>query len=120
LEDFLAYPIWIWALDHEDEYDETWVYPITNTRNVTDDMIDVFILLQDDEGRYYMANYYTDDECIYAIYRYDDFDFLNVSDIEEVKYPIRLKSIPNINGSKMVYFQVIKPNERCYKLMLSN
>jgi hypothetical protein len=106
LEDMLEYPIWTWALDEEEEHDETWVYPIINTENITDDMIDVMILLQDDNGQYYSANYYTDEECIDAIYQYEEFAFVELKYLEDISYPFVLYSIPKINDMERVKFKV--------------
>ena len=107
LEDMLEYPIWTWALDDEEEHDETWVYPIINTENITDDMVDVMILLQDDAGQYYSANYYTDEECIDAIYRYEEFAFVELKYLEDISYPLILYCIPKINEKERVKFIVM-------------
>jgi hypothetical protein len=113
----LKYPIWTWALDYEGEdgMDETWVYPIINTTNITDDMIDVFLILRDRDGNYYMANYYTDEECVDIIYKYVDGDFVELRQVENLKYPFSLFAIPTINQVKDVEFQVKYANNKCYR-----
>lgn len=44
------YPIWIYALDNEENYeedqDETWLEPITNSTNVTKQLVEAYILLK--------------------------------------------------------------------------
>ena len=48
LEDFQKNPIWIFALDEEEfeGQDEIWLKPVLNSTNVTSEMVEVYILLQ--------------------------------------------------------------------------
>ena len=50
LPELEKYPIWIYALDKEEEYDEnqdeSWLEPITNSTNVTNDLVEAYILLK--------------------------------------------------------------------------
>lgn len=107
LEGLLAYPIWTWALDQEEDLDETWVMPIINTVDVTEDMIDVFILLQNVEtGQYAYASYNPDVHSINTVYLHDDDDFFEIDTLDDVKYPFILKSIAKISGNEDVRFEI--------------
>lgn len=107
LEGLTAYPIWTWALDQEEDFDETWVMPIVNADNVTDDMIDVFILLQNEEsGQYAYASYYPDELSINTIYVYHEDDFIELDKLDDVKYPFVLRSIPKLCGKEDVQFEI--------------
>lgn len=56
LPELEKYPIWIYALDNEEEYDEnqdeSWLKPITNATNVTKDLVEAYILLKVKENGY--------------------------------------------------------------------
>lgn len=56
LPELEKYPIWIYALDNEEEYDEnqdeTWLKPITNSTNVTKNLVEAYILLKVKENGY--------------------------------------------------------------------
>jgi hypothetical protein len=107
IEGLLAYPIWTWALDQEEDLDETWVIPIINTDDVTDDMIDVFILLQNVEtGQYAYASYNPDVHSINTVYLHDDDDFFEIDTLDDVQYPFVLRSIPKISGNEDVRFEI--------------
>ena len=49
LPELEKYPIWIYALDREVEYDEnqdeSWLEPITNSMNITNDLVEAYIFL---------------------------------------------------------------------------
>ena len=81
--------------------DWTWVY-LPNTSDIyTDDMIDVFIILKDHEGNYFMANYYTDEEVIDAIYMYEDDDFCWIKTSGRIcNILLAYLTIPTINQVK--------------------
>ena len=51
--DFELSPIWVFALDDEDndDQDETWVKPLMSTRNLTSDWYEAYILLHTGNNR---------------------------------------------------------------------
>jgi hypothetical protein len=50
LSDLEKYPIWVFAIDHEEDYeegqDESWIAPITNSTDVGEELCDTYILLR--------------------------------------------------------------------------
>ena len=50
LSDLEKYPIWVFAIDHEEDYeegqDESWIAPITNSTDVGEELCDAYILLR--------------------------------------------------------------------------
>lgn len=58
LDDMLKYPIWIFAIDEEGEedQDETWQKPITNSSNVGKELFEAYILLNEKAQEYRLAD----------------------------------------------------------------
>ena len=112
LSDLEKYPIWIFALDNEGEYDEnqdeSWLKPITNSTNVTNVLVEAYILLQVKEngcyafGHLYVQEMVIDDLWYWNIEaeNWDQFQRLGLPS------PIHLISIPSIMDQVAVEFQV--------------
>ena len=115
LEDFLRYPIWLWDYANEGvgEQDETWIHPVVNSYDVTDDMQDAHILLRDTKNReWYVAlldvkkNQITD---LFLMTKNVDI-YINETMMKGLpKKKITLKAIPTINGESGVIFEVQVP-----------
>ncbi|WP_129588732.1 hypothetical protein [Prevotella heparinolytica] len=54
LQDMQENPIWIFALDEEEneEIDETWQKPVLNYDNVTYELVEAYILMKSSDGQY--------------------------------------------------------------------
>lgn len=118
LPELEKYPIWIFALDDEDEYDEnqdeTWVKPITNSTKVTKYLVEAYILLKVKENGYSALGRLDIKKMIL-----DDLWFWDSENNEwielqklDLTFPIHLISIPDIMDQVAVEFTFTK-NKDC-------
>ena len=102
LSDLEKYPIWVFAIDHEEDYeegqDESWIAPITNSTDVGEELCDAYILLR-----------VKGNDCP-VLAHFDDM-------LLDVPSPIHLISVPSILGQAAVEFVVNEDREsaRIYK-----
>jgi len=111
LEDFLAYPIWVWALDEEgvDGQDESWVKPMINVTDVDDQkdgtMILPLILFRVVGTNAYGAGCY---QCGFG--ELENFDLLENDDpaspryLKDIILPAIFEALPTIGGRAGVRF----------------
>ena len=115
------YPIWVFAIDHEEDYeegqDESWIAPITNSTDVGEELCDAYILLRVKGNDCPVLAHFDDmllDDLSYwdfADEKWKDFRSLDVPS------PIHLISVPSILGQAAVEFVVNEDREsaRIYK-----
>lgn len=112
LDDMLKYPIWIFAIDEEGEedQDETWQKPITNSTNVGKELFEAYILLNEKStGSYFSACISIKKLDLYdiCIWNSDSASWTPINECN-FSYPIHLFSIPSINGKKNMDFIITK------------
>lgn len=112
LDDMLKYPIWIFAIDEEGEedQDETWQKPITNSTNVGKELYEAYILLKEKStGSYFSACISLKKLDLYDICIWDSSS-AGWTPINECNllYPIHLFSIPSIKGIENMEFIISK------------
>lgn len=121
LPELEKYPIWIYALDNEENYDdnqdESWLEPITNSTNVTNDLVEAYILLKIKEndcpafGHLDIRRMQLDDLWFW--------DSVNKDWIELRKFglssPIHLISVPSIMDQATVEFTYNKDKDTADK-----
>ena len=125
LSDLEKYPIWVFAIDHEEDYeegqDESWIAPITNSIDVGEELCDAYILLKV-KGNDCPVLAHFDDMLL------DDLSYWDFADEEwkefrslDVPSPIHLISVPSIFGQVAVEFVVNEDKEsaRIYKHAIS-
>ena len=112
LSDLEKYPIWVFAIDHEEDYeegqDESWIEPITNSTDVTEELRVAYIFLKVKEndcpvfGCLDIRNMLLDDLSYwdFADENWKEFQLLSIPS------PIHLVSIPSIMGQVAVEFLV--------------
>lgn len=123
LPELEKYPIWIYALDNEEDYnecqDESWLKPIINSTNVTQELVEAYILLKVQEngcpayGHLDIQKMILDDLWFWN-FEGEDWDKLEKLDLPS---PIHLISIPSIKGQMAVEFQVDKNRDYARKLI---
>ena len=121
LSDLEKYPIWVFAIDHEEDYeegqDESWIAPITNSTDVGEELCDAYILLRVKGNDCPVLAHFDDmllDDLSYwdfADEKWKDFRSLDVPS------PIHLISVPSILGQAAVEVVVNEDREsaRIYK-----
>ena len=111
LEDFQKNPIWIYALDEEkfEGQDETWLKPVLNSTDVTSEMVEVYILLQNKEKNLYASacldikQMKLNDVAFWIEDNWQPFDRHIHSHYPDIFY-----SIPSIKNRANVCFQINK------------
>jgi len=107
IKDFLKYPIWIWALDEEEEegQDETWQKPVTDTSNVTEEIYAPSIGLKVRDTNFYgSAEYDNETGQLSAISLWGEDGWMMPGDLKDMQFPLHLIAMPAINGVKDVEF----------------
>lgn len=123
LSELEKYPIWIYALDNEENYeedqDETWLEPITNSTNVTKQLVEAYILLKIKEndcpafGHLDIQKMQLDD-LWYWDYANKDWKELRLID---VPLPIHLISNPSLLDQAAVEFIVNEDKDSANRLV---
>lgn len=110
LSDLEKYPIWVFAIDHEEDYeegqDESWIEPITNSTDVGEELCDAYILLRVKENDCPVLAHFDDmllDDLSYWDFADEDWKEFRSLDVPS---PIYLISVPSILGQAAVEFVV--------------
>lgn len=112
LEDMQINPIGIFALDEEgnEGQDETWLKPLLHTTDVTQDLVESYILLKVKNSDVYSS------ACLDIkrmklndIAFWVDNEWQSLKDLYLYEFPITLISIPSIKGESSVKFVLDKP-----------
>lgn len=121
LSDLEKYPIWVFAIDHEEDYeegqDESWIAPITNSTDVGEELCDAYILLRVKGNDCPVLAHFDDmllDDLSYWDFVDEDWKEFQSLDIPS---PIYLISVPSILEQAAVEFVVNedKKSARIYK-----
>lgn len=112
LSDLEKYPIWVFAIDHEEDYeegqDESWIAPITNSTDVGEEFCEAYILLKVKESScpvlaHFDMGYMLLDDLSYWDFADEDWKEFRSLDVPS---PIYLISVPSILGQAAVEFVV--------------
>lgn len=110
LSDLEKYPIWVFAIDHEEDYeegqDESWIAPITNSTDVGEEFCEAYILLKVKENDCPVLAHFDDmllDDLSYWDFADEDWKEFRSLDVPS---PIYLISVPSILGQAAVEFVV--------------
>lgn len=110
LSDLEKYPIWVFTIDHEEDYeegqDESWIAPITNSTDVGEELCDAYILLRVKENDCPVLAHFDDmllDDLSYWDFADEDWKEFRSLDVPS---PIYLISVPSILGQAAVEFVV--------------
>ena len=110
LSDLEKYPIWVFAIDHEEDYeegqDESWIAPITNSTDVGEELCDAYILLRVKGNDCPVLAHFDDmllDDLSYWDFADEDWKEFQSLDIPS---PIYLISVPSILEQAAVEFVV--------------
>ena len=110
LSDLEKYPIWVFAIDHEEDYeegqDESWIAPITNSTDVGEELCDAYILLKVKGNDCPVLAHFDDmllDDLSYWDFADEDWKEFQSLDIPS---PIYLISVPSILEQAAVEFVV--------------
>ena len=110
LSDLEKYPIWVFAIDHEEDYeegqDESWIAPITNSTDVGEELCDAYILLRVKGNDCPVLAHFDDmllDDLSYWDFADEDWKEFRSLDVPS---PIYLISVPSILGQAAVEFVV--------------
>ena len=110
LSDLEKYPIWVFAIDHEEDYeegqDESWIAPITNSTDVGEELCDAYILLRVKGNDCPVLAHFDDmllDDLSYCDFADEDWKEFRSLDVPS---PIYLISVPSILGQAAVEFVV--------------
>ena len=123
LSDLEKYPIWVFAIDHEEDYeegqDESWIAPITNSTDVGEEFCEAYIFLKVKENdcpvfAHFDMGYMLLDDLSYWDFVDEDWKEFQSLDISS---PIYLISVPSVLGQAAVEFVVNEDKEsaRIYK-----
>ena len=123
LSDLEKYPIWVFAIDHEEDYeegqDESWIAPITNSTDVGEEFCEAYILLKVKENdcpvlAHFDMGYMLLDDLSYWDFVDEDWKEFQSLDIPS---PVYLISVPSILEQAAVEFVVNedKKSARIYK-----
>ena len=121
LSDLEKYPIWVFAIDHEEDYeegqDESWIAPITNSTDVGEELCDAYILLRVKGNDCPVLAHFDDmllDDLSYCDFVDEDWKEFQSLDIPS---PVYLISVPSILEQAAVEFVVNedKKSARIYK-----
>ena len=123
LSDLEKYPIWVFDIDHEEDYeegqDESWIAPITNSTDVGEEFCDAYILLKVKENDCPVFAYFNMRNMLLDDLRYWDFADEDWKEFQSLDVPssIHLISVPSIFGQVAVEFVVNEDKEsaRIYK-----
>lgn len=123
LPELEKYPIWIYALDREVEYDEnqdeSWLEPITNSMNITNDLVEAYIFLKIKEndcpafGHLDIQRMQLDDLWFW------DFGNKDWIELRKLSFPspIHLISVPSIMDQAAVEFTYNKDNDTASRFL---
>ena len=110
LSDLEKYPIWVFAIGHEEDYeegqDESWIAPITNSTDVGEELCDAYILLRVKGNDCPVLAHFDDmllDDLSYWDFADEDWKEFRSLDVPS---PIYLISVPSILGQAAVEFVV--------------
>ena len=108
LQDMQKNPIWIFALDEEEneEIDETWQKPVLNYDNVTYELVEAYILMKSSDGRYDVsANLDIEEETLDDVtyWDYEQEGWVPIENIENYK-ELQFVAIPKIEKEADVIF----------------
>lgn len=106
LEDILEHPIWEYALDEEgvEGQDESWVRPIVDSTNVTEEIYSPIITIKiKDTNSYGCGEYDNDAENIVGISVNINGEWKALSEAE-LPVPVTFISIPSIDGVENTEF----------------
>ena len=110
LSDLEKYPIWVFAIGHEEDYeegqDESWIAPITNSTDVGEELCDAYILLRVKGNDCPVLAHFDDmllDDLSYWDFVDEDWKEFRSLDVPS---PIYLISVPSILGQAAVEFVV--------------
>ena len=110
LSDLEKYPIWVFAIGHEEDYeegqDESWIAPITNSTDVGEELCDAYILLKVKGNDCPVLAHFDDmllDDLSYWDFADEDWKEFRSLDVPS---PIYLISVPSILGQAAVEFVV--------------
>lgn len=112
LPELEKYPIWIYALDNEEDYDEnqdeSWLEPITNSTNVTKQLVEAYILLKVKENGYPAFGHLDIRRMQLDDLWFWDFESKNWQELRmiDLQSPVHLISIPSIMNQMAVEFTV--------------
>ena len=123
LSDLEKYPIWVFAIDHEEDYeegqDESWIAPITNSTDVGEEFCEAYILLKVKGSScpvlaHFDMGYMLLDDLSYWDFVDEDWKEFQSLDIPS---PVYLISVPSILEQAAVEFVVNedKKSARIYK-----
>lgn len=121
LPELEKYPIWIYALDDEEEYDEnqdeSWLKPITNSTNVTKDLVEAYILLKVKENDYPVLGHLDIQAMTLDDLWFWDSENNNWIELRKLDLtpPIHLISIPAIMDQAAVEFTFIENKDSAEK-----
>jgi hypothetical protein len=107
LEDCLRYPIWEWALDEETQpgHDESWQRPVTSTTDVTPEMLDPTITFRISGSELIGTGVYDHDSAsLSSISIWDDGEWVDVCELDDVTAPLELTTLATILGCARVRF----------------
>lgn len=117
LPELEKYPIWIYALDREEEYDEnqdeSWLEPITNSMNITNDLVEAYIFLKIKEndcpafGHLDIQRMQLDDLWFWDFENRDWIELRKLS----LPSPIHLISVPSIMNQAAMEFTLNEDKE---------
>ena len=123
LPELEKYPIWIYALDREVEYDEnqdeSWLEPITNSMNITNDLVEAYIFLKIKEndcpafGHLDIQRMQLDDLWFW------DFGNKDWIELRKLRFPspIHLISVPSIMDQAAVEFTYNKDKDTASRFL---
>ena len=107
LKDCLRHPIWEWALDEETlpGRDETWQRPVTGTKDVTPEMVDPTITFRIAGSEVVGTGIYDHDTTsLSSISIWDDGEWVDVRELDDLMIPVELTALPTILGRSGVRF----------------
>jgi hypothetical protein len=114
LDDMLQYPIWIAAIDEEceEEQDETWQKPIINSTDVKSEYCEAYILLKvQNTDLYVSACLDVEKMRLWDIAIWSEYEWISMDFYDEIEFPVRMISIPSINGFDSIEFICLKRKE---------
>lgn len=108
LDDVLAHPIWVWAIDEEDKpgQDETWQKPVINTSDVSHHLVDPIITIRI-KGRdiHGSATYNHRRKMLNGISLWIDGKWVGLREAKDIPHPLFLIAIPTIRGKSNMEFR---------------
>lgn len=103
LDDMLKNPIWVFALDEEEneDQDETWIKPVLNSTDIDKKLVEGYILLKNKTMNVFVsACLDVKQKKIDDITFWENDEWKPISSVQNIKFPLELISIPSIEGKE--------------------